>query len=88
VSKVVSIGTIFEEMKKGENERKMKESTLIKNKIKLSSYIRKFRRIGCKSYITNNLLINGENICAFPHILGSPSSYMTFVPLMLFSAAN
>jgi hypothetical protein len=25
---------------------------------------------------TNGLLIHGE-ICAFPHILGSPSSYMT-----------
>jgi hypothetical protein len=29
-----------------------------------------------KSYMTNGLLIYGE-ICAFPHILGSPSSYMT-----------
>ncbi len=29
-----------------------------------------------KSYMTNGLLIWG-NICAFPHILGSPSSYMT-----------
>ena len=54
-------------------------STLIKNKIKFSSSIRKFRGIGCnaKSYMTNDLLINGENICAFPHILGSPFSYMT-----------
>ncbi len=33
-----------------------------------------FRGIGAKSY---DLLIYGENICAFPHILGSPSSYMT-----------
>ncbi len=30
-----------------------------------------------KSYITNDLLIYAENICAFPHILGSSSSYMT-----------
>jgi hypothetical protein len=30
-----------------------------------------------KSYMTNGLLIYGTNICAFPHILGSPSSYMT-----------
>jgi hypothetical protein len=31
-----------------------------------------------KSYMTNGLLIYGEIIvCAFPHILGSPSSYMT-----------
>jgi hypothetical protein len=27
--------------------------------------------------MTNDLLIYGENICAFPHILGSPFSYMT-----------
>jgi hypothetical protein len=26
---------------------------------------------GAKSYMTNDLLIHGENICAFPHILGS-----------------
>ena len=53
-------------------------STLIKKKRKFSSYIRKFRGIGCnaKSYMTYDLLINGENICAFPHILGSPSSYI------------
>jgi hypothetical protein len=36
---------------------------------------------GAKSYITNDLLIYGENICAFPHILGSPSSYMTLHPI-------
>jgi hypothetical protein len=59
----------------------MKESTLIKNKIKFSSYIRKFRRIGCKTYMTNDLLIYGENICAFHHILGSPFSYMTLHPI-------
>jgi hypothetical protein len=29
-----------------------------------------------KSFMTNGLLIYGC-ICAFPHILGSPSSYMT-----------
>jgi hypothetical protein len=34
-----------------------------------------------KSYMTNDLLIYGENICAFPHILGSPSSYMTSHPI-------
>jgi hypothetical protein len=28
-----------------------------------------------------NLLIYGENICAFPHILGRPSSYMTLHPI-------
>ncbi len=57
-------------------------STLIKKIIKLSSYIRKFRMEQlqfAKSYMTNGLLnphIWG-NICTFPHVLGSPSSYMT-----------
>ncbi len=36
---------------------------------------------GAKSYMTNGLLIYGENICAFLHILGSPSSYMTLHPI-------
>ncbi len=36
---------------------------------------------GAKSYMTNDLLINGENSCAFPHILGSPSSFMTLHPI-------
>ncbi len=40
--------------------------------------IYKERGIGCKSYMTNGLLIYGE---AFPHILGSPSSYMTLHPI-------
>ncbi len=31
--------------------------------------------------MTNDLLIYGENICAFSHILGSPSSYMTLHPI-------
>jgi hypothetical protein len=31
--------------------------------------------------MTNELLINGENICPFPYILGSPSSYMTLNPI-------
>ncbi len=30
-----------------------------------------------KLYMTNGHLIYKENICAFPHILGNPSSYMT-----------
>jgi hypothetical protein len=45
-------------------------STLIKKKIKFSSYIRKFRMEQLQSHIW-------LNICAFPHILGSPSSYLT-----------
>jgi hypothetical protein len=32
------------------------------------------KRDRVKSHMTNDLLIYGENICAFPHILGSPSS--------------
>ncbi len=54
-----------------------------KKENKFSSYIRRFRRIGvgAKSYMTNDLLIYGENICAFPHILGSPFSYMTLHPI-------
>jgi hypothetical protein len=35
-----------------------------------------------KSYMTGGLLIyDYVTICAFPHILGSPSSYMTLQPL-------
>jgi hypothetical protein len=57
-------------------------NTLIKNKIKFSLYIRKFRGIGCNViYDYNDLLINGINICAFPHILGSSSSYLTLHPI-------
>jgi hypothetical protein len=33
---------------------------------------------GAKSYMANDLLIFGENICAFPE---SPSSYMTLHPI-------
>ncbi len=32
-----------------------------------------------KSYMTNDPLIYDENMCAFPHLLGSPSSYMTYI---------
>jgi hypothetical protein len=44
---------------------------LIKKKIKFSSYIMKFTMEQLqKSYMTNG-------VCAFPQILGRPSSYMT-----------
>ena len=36
---------------------------------------------GAKSYMTYDLLIYGENICAFFHILGSSSSYLTLHPV-------
>ncbi len=41
--------------------------TLIKKKIKFSSDIRKSEGSGAKPYMANDLLIYGENICAFPH---------------------
>ncbi len=52
--------------------------TLIKNKIKFSSYIRQFRvqQLQSHKWLTAFSYILG-NICAFPQILGSPSSYMT-----------
>jgi hypothetical protein len=54
--------------------------TLIKKKRKFSSYITKFRGIEyAKSNMTNDLVIYGENFCAFLHILGSPS-HMTLHP--------
>jgi hypothetical protein len=37
---------------------------------------------GAKSHMTNDLLIYGENICAFPHKLETPSPYMTFNPIL------
>ncbi len=48
--------------------------TLIKKKIKCSSSIRKFRMEQLQSHIW---LTASSSICAFPHILGSPFSYMT-----------
>ncbi len=35
---------------------------------------------GAKSYMTNDLLTYGENICALPHILESHFSYNDFAP--------
>jgi hypothetical protein len=56
--------------------------TLIKKKIKFSSYMRKFGGIGWKLiYDYNDLLIFGESICAFRHMLGRPSSYTTLHPI-------
>ncbi len=47
------------------------------NKSKFSSYIRKFRVEQLQSFIWQTDSSYMGNICAFPHILGSPSSYMT-----------
>jgi hypothetical protein len=52
-----------------------KYCTLIKKKIKFSSILGNSEKSGANSYMTNDLLIYDENICTFPHILGSPSSY-------------
>ncbi len=48
----------------------------MKKKIKLSSYIRKFRMEQLQSHVWLTASSWG-NICAFPLILGSSSSYMT-----------
>ncbi len=55
------------------------ECILIKNKKKFSSYIRNSAGL-VQSHIW---LMNPSytNICAFPHILGSPSSYMILHPI-------
>jgi hypothetical protein len=55
-------------------------ATVIKRKENFPHLLGNSKRSGAKSYTTNDLLIYGENICAFPHILGSPSSYMTLQP--------
>jgi hypothetical protein len=52
-------------------------STLIKKKIKFSSYIRKFCMEQLQSHIWLTASYIWGNIFTFPHILGSPSSYMT-----------
>jgi hypothetical protein len=54
---------------------------LIKKKIKFSSYIRKLRRIGCKVINDKRPPHKWGKICTFPHILRSPSSYMTSHPI-------
>jgi hypothetical protein len=61
--------------------RKSANATLIKKKIKFPHILGNSEGSGAKSYLTNDLLIYGENICALPHILGSPSSYMTLHPI-------
>ncbi len=53
-----------------------KPTTLIKKKRKFSSYIRKFRGIGCKVIYDKRPPDIWGNICAFPLILGSPSLYI------------
>jgi hypothetical protein len=60
----------------GAGSQPMSTAALIKKKIKFSS----LEGSGAKSYMTSGLLY-GENICAFPHILGTPSSYMTLHPI-------
>jgi hypothetical protein len=59
----------------------IKDGTLIKKKTKFPHILGNLEGSGAKSYMTNDLLIYGENICAFSHILGSPYSYMTLHPI-------
>ncbi len=56
---------------------------LIKKKRKVSSYIKKFGGEQLKSHIwlTSTSYMSKYSICAFPHILGSPSSYTTLQPI-------
>jgi hypothetical protein len=55
-------------------DKKEKKIFLIYKKIQ--------KGVVAKSYMTNGLLIYGfMYICSFPHILGSPSSYMTLQPI-------
>ena len=57
------------------------QATLIKKKINFPHISGHSDGSGAKSYMINDLVIYGENICAFPHILGSLSSYMTLHPI-------
>ncbi len=58
------------------NSHKKLHSTLIKNKIKFSSYIRKFGIERLQSHIWL-MASSYMDICSFAHILRSPSSCMT-----------
>ncbi len=55
--------------------------TLITRKENFPHILGNFKGSGAKSYMTNDHLIDNENIYAFPHILGSPFSYMTLHPI-------
>jgi hypothetical protein len=55
--------------------------TVIKNKLNFPHTLGNSEGLGAQSYMTNDLLIYGEHICASPHILGSPSSCMTLHPI-------
>jgi hypothetical protein len=54
-------------------------SVFISSNLKI--YMQTLTGINVKSYLTNDILIYGENICAFPHIFGRPSSYMALHPI-------
>ncbi len=74
-------GTMLGSEKEEKQQSLLILTTLIKNKIKFSSYIRKFRGFGVQSHIWLMASSYSETICAFPHIFGSPSSYMTLHPI-------
>jgi hypothetical protein len=53
---------------------------MIKKKRKFSSYVRKFRGIGCKAYMTNGLLIYGEIFALFLIYFRKPFLIYDFAP--------
>ncbi len=61
------------------SERNQRSVHLIKRKKTFYSYIRKFRmeQLQSHTWLTASSYTVWLNICAFPHILGSPFSYMT-----------
>ena len=61
--------------------RNSSTSTLIKKKIKFSSFIRKFIRARLQSHILLKPSHIWLKICTFPHELGSTSSCMTLQPI-------
>jgi hypothetical protein len=67
------LGTITEKMAAGHTV----QYALIKKKVNYPHILGNSEGWTAKPYVTNDLILYGENICAFPHILGSPSSYMT-----------
>ncbi len=59
----------------------LQASTLIKKKIKFSSYLRKFRGIGCKIWLMASSYMVKIFVHFLIHILGTPSSYTTLHPI-------
>ncbi len=62
-------GTMFISMPQVYTDKKVNQIFLTQKEIQNGAV--------AKSYMNNGFLMQWGNICAFPHILGSPSSYMT-----------